>query len=78
MLLVNYKVTCAVDGQTSVVNGTKVSLGETICHERERGTKTRIERLFTSIRSRILDSSFIYLAIDIDPFLLTMQYVPQI
>lgn len=44
----------------------------------EIGTKTRIERLFTSIRSRILDSSFIYLAIDIDPLLLTMQDVAQI
>lgn len=75
---VNYKVTRAGGGQTSVVNGTKVSLAETICHEREHDTKTRIERLFTSIRSRILDNSFICLTIDIDPLSLTMQDVPQI
>lgn len=57
----------------------RVPLGGTICHERgEPGTKTRIERLFTSIRSRILHGSFIYLAIDIDPLSLTMQDVPQI
>lgn len=75
---VNSKVTCANDGQMSVVNGTNVFLTDTICHERELGTKTHIERLFTSIRLRILDSSFIYLVIDIGPLLLTMQDVPQI